>query len=50
MLPALKRRLPLTEPMSLEQFEFVVRVNLIGSFNMLRLAAAAMAPRPRAPL
>ena len=28
---------------SLEQYEAVVRVNLIGSFNVLRLAAAAMA-------
>ena len=30
-------------PHSLEQFEKVVRVNLIGSFNVTRLAAAAMA-------
>ncbi len=30
-------------PMPLEQFEFVVRVNLVGSFNCARLAAAAMA-------
>ena len=29
-------------PMKLEAFERVVRVNLIGSFNMLRLAAAEM--------
>lgn len=29
-------------PFPLEQFEFVIRVNLIGSFNCLRLAAAAM--------
>ena len=29
-------------PMPLEAFERVVRVNLIGSFNMMRLAAAAM--------
>ncbi|HEX3908037.1 MAG TPA: SDR family NAD(P)-dependent oxidoreductase [Mycobacteriales bacterium] len=27
----------------LEQFEFVVRVNLIGTFNVIRLAAAAIA-------
>jgi NAD(P)-dependent dehydrogenase (short-subunit alcohol dehydrogenase family) len=27
----------------LEQFEFVVHVNLIGTFNVIRLAAAAMA-------
>ncbi len=31
------------DPMPLKQFEFVVRVNLIGSFNCIRLAAAAMA-------
>jgi len=31
------------DPMPLATFEFVIRVNLIGSFNMLRLAAAAMA-------
>ncbi|MEP6546343.1 MAG: SDR family NAD(P)-dependent oxidoreductase [Gammaproteobacteria bacterium] len=31
------------EPGSMEVFEAVVRVNLIGSFNVLRLAAAAMA-------
>jgi NAD(P)-dependent dehydrogenase (short-subunit alcohol dehydrogenase family) len=30
-------------PMPLEQFEQVVRVNLIGTFNVIRLAAAAMA-------
>jgi NAD(P)-dependent dehydrogenase (short-subunit alcohol dehydrogenase family) len=30
-------------PFPLEAFEFVIRVNLIGSFNCLRLAAAAMA-------
>ena len=30
-------------PNDLERFEFVVRVNLIGSFNVLRLAAAQMA-------
>jgi NAD(P)-dependent dehydrogenase (short-subunit alcohol dehydrogenase family) len=30
-------------PMPLKTFEFVVRVNLIGTFNTLRLAAAAMA-------
>lgn len=30
-------------PMSLQAFELVVRVNLIGTFNCLRLAAAAMA-------
>ncbi len=30
-------------PMDLSRFEFVVRVNLIGSFNMLSRSAAAMA-------
>jgi len=30
-------------PMPLAEFEAVIRVNLIGSFNLLRLAAAAMA-------
>ena len=30
-------------PYSLKEFELVLRVNLIGSFNCLRLAAAAMA-------
>ena len=29
-------------PMDLKAFEFVVRVNLIGTFNCIRLAAAAM--------
>ena len=29
-------------PMPLEEFERVIRVNLIGTFNMLRLAGAAM--------
>ena len=31
------------DPMPLDTFEFVIRINLIGSFNMLRLSAAAMA-------
>ena len=31
-------------PMPLEDFERVIRVNLIGTFNMMRLAAAAMQP------
>jgi NAD(P)-dependent dehydrogenase (short-subunit alcohol dehydrogenase family) len=31
------------EPGSLEQFESIVRINLIGTFNSLRLAAARMA-------
>lgn len=30
-------------PMDLDQFSFVIKVNLIGSFNMLSRAAAAMA-------
>ncbi len=30
------------EPFDLKAFEFVIRVNLIGTFNVLRLAAAAM--------
>ena len=29
-------------PIDLERFEFVIRVNLIGTFNMLRMAAAQM--------
>jgi NAD(P)-dependent dehydrogenase (short-subunit alcohol dehydrogenase family) len=31
------------EPTDLDRFEFVVRVNLIGTFNVIRLAAAQMA-------
>ena len=31
------------EPVDLERFEFVVRVNLIGTFNAIRFAAAQMA-------
>jgi NAD(P)-dependent dehydrogenase (short-subunit alcohol dehydrogenase family) len=31
------------EPLSQSAFEFVIRVNLLGSFNMIRQAAAAMA-------
>jgi len=31
------------EPTDLERFEFVVRVNLIGTFNVIRLAAAEIA-------
>lgn len=31
------------EPLAQEGFEFVIRVNLLGTFNMLRKAAAAMA-------
>jgi len=31
-------------PMPLEDYERVIRINLIGTFNMMRLAAAAMQP------
>ena len=31
------------DPMAQKDFEFVIRVNLLGTFNMLRLSAAAMA-------
>ncbi|HWE79503.1 MAG TPA: SDR family NAD(P)-dependent oxidoreductase, partial [Pseudolabrys sp.] len=31
-------------PMPLADFERVIRINLIGSFNMMRLAAAGMQP------
>ena len=34
-------------PLALAAFERVIRVNLIGSFNMLRLSAAAMCARSR---
>ncbi len=30
------------EPMKQSDFDFVIRINLLGTFNMLRLAAAAM--------
>ena len=33
-------------PLKLEAFERVIRINLIGSFNMMRLAAAEMAAAP----
>ena len=33
-------------PLPLEQFEPILRVNLVGTFNLLRLAAARMAGRP----
>ena len=36
-------------PMPLEAFEHVVRVNLIGTFNMIRLAAAEMSVGPPNP-
>ena len=35
-------------PMTLDAFERVVRVNLIGTFNVMRLAAAAMSTLPEA--
>ena len=31
------------DPMPQKDFDFVIRINLLGSFNMLRLSAAAMA-------
>ena len=31
------------EPLAQSTFDFVIRINLLGSFNMLRLSAAAMA-------
>ena len=31
------------EPMAQSDFDFVIRINLLGTFNMLRLSAAAMA-------
>jgi NAD(P)-dependent dehydrogenase (short-subunit alcohol dehydrogenase family) len=36
-------------PLPLADFEFVIRVNLTGSFNMLRLVAADMAEAPEGP-
>ena len=33
-------------PMPLEEFDRIIRVNLLGSFNMLRLCAYAMAGQP----
>lgn len=40
------RVLSKTGPMPLPDFERVIRVNLIGTFNMMRLAAARMAEAP----
>jgi NAD(P)-dependent dehydrogenase (short-subunit alcohol dehydrogenase family) len=37
-----KRVIGREEPMSLSEFDRVIKVNLIGSFNMLRLATADM--------
>ena len=39
---AAKRILGRDGPMPLEEFDRVIRVNLVGSFNMMRLAAAEM--------
>ena len=36
-------------PMPLADYERVIKINLIGTFNMLRLAAAAMQPLPPLP-
>ncbi len=36
-------------PMPLEDYERVIRINLIGTFNMMRLAAAGMQPLPPLP-
>jgi NAD(P)-dependent dehydrogenase (short-subunit alcohol dehydrogenase family) len=41
-----KRILGRDGPMPLENFDRVVRINLVGSFNMMRLAAAEMAGAP----
>ncbi|MBA59989.1 MAG: 3-hydroxyacyl-CoA dehydrogenase [Gammaproteobacteria bacterium] len=39
---AAARTLGKTDPMPIEQFEFVIRVNLLGTFNCLRLCANEM--------
>ncbi len=44
-----ERILGKTGPHDLEAFSRVIRVNLIGTFNVLRLAAAAIAPGQPAP-
>jgi NAD(P)-dependent dehydrogenase (short-subunit alcohol dehydrogenase family) len=36
-------------PLALEDFERVIRVNLLGTFNVIRLAAAAMMDNPSGP-
>src|SRR6266581_659533 len=41
-----KRILGRDGPMPLEDFDRVIRVNLVGSFNMMRLAAADMTSLP----
>jgi NAD(P)-dependent dehydrogenase (short-subunit alcohol dehydrogenase family) len=42
-IPAAERILPKEGVQPLQHFERVIRVNLIGTFNVIRLAAAAMA-------
>jgi NAD(P)-dependent dehydrogenase (short-subunit alcohol dehydrogenase family) len=42
-IPAVERVLPKDGVQPLQHFERVIRVNLIGTFNVIRLAAAAMA-------
>src|SRR5689334_870534 len=42
-IPAAERVLPKDGVQPLPHFERVIRVNLIGTFNVIRLAAAAMA-------
>jgi NAD(P)-dependent dehydrogenase (short-subunit alcohol dehydrogenase family) len=37
------------QPLDYGRFEFVVRVNLLGTFNCIRLAAAAMSRTPELP-
>src|ERR1700687_1826285 len=39
-----KRIVVRDRPMALSHYERVIRVNLIGTFNMMRLVAAAMQP------
>lgn len=36
-------------PLAMEDFERVIRVNLLGTFNVIRLAAAAMRDNPAGP-
>ena len=43
-IPAAERVLPKEGVQPLSNFERVIRVNLVGTFNVIRLAAAAMAP------
>src|SRR4029453_16208072 len=42
-IAAAKRIVGRDGPMQLAEFELVIRVNLIGTFNLMRLAAADMA-------